>query len=128
MKDIFKYHWRAIAWILLIFIACLLPGKSIPEVSFFARVPHFDKIVHFGMYFIFTLFLLAGFTRKYSKTSIKAYFISFIIALCCGLLIEMLQSCVGRSCDLRDAIANTAGAITAIIFYQPVKWMLRNIL
>jgi VanZ family protein len=134
MKNVLKYHWRAILWVVFIFVICLLPGDNLPNVSsFMKRLPkviadNFDKILHFGMYFILSLFLLAGFTRQYGKTSFKAYFASFMIAFCCGVLIEFIQSYVGRSGDVYDVAANTAGILTAIGFYHPIKWVLHNIL
>ena len=115
-------------WVTLIFAVCLLPGDALPGTSLLSRIPHFDKIVHFSMYFVFTLFLLAGFTRQYGKTSFKAYFFGFLIAFCCGVAIELLQSSVGRSCNIRDAVANTVGMLIAMSLYRPVKWMLYNIL
>jgi len=128
MTKVFKYHWRAILWIAVIAIGCLMPGNNVPGTSFFSRIPHFDKIVHFTLYFIFTLFLMAGFTRQYGKTSVKAYLYSFLIAVIIGISIEFIQEKVGRSFDRYDMLANTIGVITSLILFKPIKWILRNIL
>jgi VanZ family protein len=128
MKNIFKYHWRAIAWVTIIFVSCLLPGDKLPDLPTRWHIPHLDKMVHCGMYLVFTLLLLAGFTRSYGKANVKAYLVSLLIALSCGAAVEVLQSFVGRSCDSKDLAANAVGAAIAVILYRPVKWMLRNIL
>jgi VanZ family protein len=128
MLKILKYHWRAILWIMVIMIVCLSPGNKLPDISFFARIPHFDKIAHFAMYFIFALFLMSGFSRQYGRTSFKAYIFSFILAFLPGILIEFVQEKVGRSYDIYDMIANTAGIIVSLLLFNFIKWILRNIL
>ncbi|MDR1593727.1 MAG: VanZ family protein [Prevotellaceae bacterium] len=128
MLRILKYHWRAILWIAVIVFACLTPGEKLPGVSFFDKIPFFDKIVHFAMYFIFALFLMSGFSRQYGKTSTKAYIFSFIPAFLLGVLIEFIQEKVGRSYDIYDMTANTVGIIVSLLLFNPIKWILRNIL
>jgi VanZ family protein len=128
MLRILRYHWRAILWIAVIAFACLSPGDKLPNASFFAKIPYFDKIAHFAMYFIFALFLMSGFSRQYGKASAKAYIFSFIPAFLLGVLIEFIQEKVGRSYDIYDMIANTAGVIVSLLLFNFIKWILRNIL
>jgi VanZ family protein len=128
MFKIFKYHWRAILWILVIAFGCLMPGDKLPSTSFFSKIPHFDKIVHFVLYFIFALFLMSGFSRQYGKTSAKAYIFSFILAFAFGVTIEFIQEQVGRSYDIYDMMANTLGVIVSLLLFNTIKWILRNIL
>jgi VanZ family protein len=125
---VLKFHWRAILWVIVIMFACLTPGDQFPQVSFLSRIPHFDKIVHFTMYFIFALLLMSGFSRQYGKTSVKAYIFSFILAFLPGVLIEFIQEKVGRSYDIYDMIANTAGIIVSLLLFNSIRWILRNIL
>jgi VanZ family protein len=137
MLRILKYHWRAILWIIVIAGACLAPPEhKLPATSLFAkilhfcgeRIPYYDKIGHFAMYFVFALFLMSGFSRQYGKTSAKAYCFSFIVAFLLGVLIEFIQETVGRSYDIYDMTANTAGIIVSLLLFNPIKWILRNIL
>ncbi|MDR3246250.1 MAG: VanZ family protein [Prevotellaceae bacterium] len=128
MLKLLKYHWRAILWIIVILIGCLMPGDNLPDKSFFSKIPHFDKIVHFMLYFIFALFLMSGFSRQYGKTSAKAYIFSFILAFALGVIIEFIQEKVGRSYDIYDMIANTLGVIVSLWLFNAIKWILRNIL
>jgi VanZ family protein len=80
------------------------------------------------MYFIFALFLMSGFSRQYGKTSVKAYVFSFVLAFLLGVLIEFIQETVGRSYDIYDMVANTIGIIVSLLLFNPIKWILRNIL
>jgi VanZ family protein len=128
MQRIFKYHWRAILWIIVIVTACLVPVEQLPDTSLLSRIPHLDKAVHFGMYFVFALFFMSGFVRQYSHTSIKAYIFSFVWAFLLGVLIELIQETTGRSYDIYDMLANTIGVIVALLLFNPIKWILRNIL
>jgi VanZ family protein len=123
-----KYHWRAILWIIVIGFACLMPTNKLPDASFFAKIPYFDKMVHFAMYFIFALFLMSGFSRQYGKTPAKAYIFSFIWAFLFGVLIEFIQEKTGRNYDIYDMIANTTGIIVSLLLFNSIKWILRNIL
>jgi VanZ family protein len=105
-----------------------MPANKLPDTSFFSKIPYFDKMVHFAMYFIFALFLMSGFSRQYGKTSTKAYILSFIYAFLLGVLIEFIQEKIGRSYDIYDMIANTTGIIVSLLLFNSIKWILRNIL
>ena len=138
MVKMFKYHWRALVWVIIILLGCLLPGDEISTTASFLskiipKIEHFigfefDKLVHFCLYLVFTLLLLAGFTRQYSKMKVKAFFFSFLIAVCCGGIIELIQPLTGRSGDWNDMAANVSGVIAALILFGPTRWILRNIL
>jgi VanZ family protein len=147
MLKIVKYHWRAIAWVALIVVACMMPlhddddskpsflysipylGKALKFLAeVFEKIPHFDKIVHFVLYFIFVLFLMSGFSRQYGKTTLKITLQCLFIALALGALIEILQPLVERNSSLFDMCANALGIVMALILFKPIKWTLRNIL
>lgn len=133
MRKILAYHWRAIFWVVVICIGCLLPGDDLPSTGSFIsrlieRIPHFDKIVHFLIYFVFMLVLVAGFMRQFGGLGWKAYLVSFLIAVSCGVTIEFIQEYVGRSYDTIDMLANTLGAITGAFCFKPIRWILHNIL
>lgn len=141
MRRILAYHWRAIFWIIIICIGCLLPSDNLPSTgSFISRLSErislfvpFDKVIHFLIYFIFMLVLVAGFMRQFGGVDVKvpswkAYLVSFVIAVSCGVAIEFIQDAVGRSCDTMDMLANTLGALTGAISFKPIRWILHNIL
>jgi VanZ family protein len=126
--NVLKYHWRAILWVGLIALACLTPNDNMPSSSFLSRIPHLDKAVHFMLYSVFTLFLMAGFSRQYRRTVPRAYVYSFLIAFSLGVIIEFIQEHVQRGYDVVDMAANTAGIIVALSLFNTLKWILRNIL
>ena len=45
------FVWANVIWFLIIFVLCALPGEDIPDPRL--NIPHLDKVVHFGMFFIF---------------------------------------------------------------------------
>lgn len=116
----FKSFWRAIVWATIVFILSTMSGDSINKVKLI-NIPHFDKVVHFGFYFILTLLLLSGFHKwRSSSPDKKAYYISCVIAIMYGGVIELLQKHVftNRALELFDFAANCAGTIIGVVAYS----------
>ncbi|MCK4662689.1 MAG: VanZ family protein [Bacteroidales bacterium] len=114
----FKYFWKSFIWAIIIFIICGIPSDNIEKVSFI-NIPYFDKFVHFILYFILTLLIISGFTRffKINIIKLKLSFISLIISIIYGIIIEILQKYlfIDRSFDLYDILANFSGAFLIFI-------------
>ncbi|MFO8023146.1 MAG: hypothetical protein R6U65_11810, partial [Perlabentimonas sp.] len=85
---IFKF-WKSLTWALLILLACLMPGSSINRVADF-DLPHFDKVVYFGIFFILTVLLLSDFNKQETTkiTRKKKILIAALVAFAYGLVIE----------------------------------------
>lgn len=104
---------------IIIIILSLLPvsNLNIPKVI---TIPHLDKLAHMFMYFVYTLLLVFGF-RIYNQGDFKNryYVISLVVAIILGGLTEIAQgilfSSFSRQKDLMDFLANTAGALFALI-------------
>lgn len=99
------------AYTVLLFIATLTPlgyfeGESSSWVSNLA-FPHIDKVVHFCMFFFMTIILYFSFNLN--------KILYFIIPTAIGIFIEILQHTTntGRTFDILDIAANTAGALVA---------------
>ena len=110
-----KYFWKPMLWIVVIAVLSLLPGDELPQNTFL--IPHFDKIVHIGMYFMSCLFLISPF----EKIKIgKGYWAAFLFSLVLGGLFEVLQATIARnrSGNYEDFIADTIGAALALVFYR----------
>ena len=124
MIKFIKRHINSLIWALIIMILCGAPSSSFPTVRFF-NIPHFDKVVHFGLYVIFTLLLISetNTKRKLGGLDRKAIIISLVIAIAYGLLIELMQLLVfeSRGAEFWDFVANTIGAITAVLTYRFVN-------
>ncbi|NQU85323.1 MAG: DUF2238 domain-containing protein [Mariniphaga sp.] len=109
------YFWKPGIWLLIICYLSLIPGDGLPSVPIF-NIPHFDKIVHLGFYFIFTILII----KPFLKITKWNYFFALVIATLLSGCIEILQEKVAvlRHGDLNDFLANFAGIILAIIFYR----------
>lgn len=82
-------------------------------------IEHFDKIMHFTFYGIFTV-IAAGCTLQ-RKTFIGLS----ILIIGYGALMEVFQSYVpSRHMSLADIIANSSGVIIVMIFF--IKYQLHN--
>lgn len=87
------------------------------------KVPQFDKWVHFGIYFGFTIVWFA-FLYNYSESSVKKNrFKAAIWALIFGVIVEILQNINpnARSGDVLDVLANSIGIIVAVLILKNTK-------
>lgn len=115
-----KYFLPAIVWFILIFIACAMPGKDIPHISFLEMLA-FDKWVHAGIFFVLVVLLMRGMKFAYIRvTHITAVLFALAIAIPYGGLLEIMQGTFfqDRAADLYDFIANSFGAVCGVILYR----------
>ena len=117
-----KLFWRNILWAMIIFILCSIPGDDLPKTSA-VSIPHFDKLVHFGMFFIMGIFLIAElrYQTKFNKLTRVSIALSLIAIY--GGFIEYLQQNFfsNRSGDFWDLFADILGGILAILLYPWIK-------
>lgn len=80
------------------------------------KIPHLDKLLHIGAYWVYTLLALFA-----SKIKYKCWLVCCLLLLH-GIFLEYLQIklTTGREASIPDIIANTAGIIsgylTALIY------------
>jgi VanZ family protein len=130
MKFIISF-WKTITWAVVVLILSAVSGETVKSFGEF-HIPHFDKFVHFGMYFTFTFLSINDFIRSYGTTySVRQImFYCVLVAVVYGGSMELLQSIpkLHRSRDFYDFLANSAGAVTAALFYkvliQILNWLL----
>lgn len=106
----------AIFWTLLIAVLCLISFKKLPTV----KIGGADKYVHFTFHFVFTILWVTYFkSRNYSRSIIKALIASVLY----GILIEIAQELftTTRKADIFDVLANTSGALNAILMIYFIK-------
>ncbi|PKQ62350.1 hypothetical protein BZG01_17515 [Labilibaculum manganireducens] len=117
-----KLFWRNILWAVVIFILCSIPGDDLPNTPLIS-IPHFDKLVHFGMFFIMGIFLFAELSIQTKLKRIYSAVIILALIAFYGGLIEYLQQnyFVHRSGDYWDLFADILGGIFAIIMYPWLK-------
>jgi len=96
-------------------ILLFIPASDLPSEPFL-KIPHFDKIVHFSMFFILCILIFRPIKPLTPNYNFWAPFTTFMFAV----LLESVQSkiSVTRHTDVKDLLANAAGLIVATIFYH----------
>ncbi len=115
-----RYFLPAIIWFVVIFVACAMPGKDIPHISFL-EILAFDKWVHAGIFFILVLLLMRGMKLTYVRVANRTTVLfALAIAISYGGLLEIMQGTLfqDRSADLYDFIANSFGAVCGVMLYR----------
>ena len=99
-------------------------GVDVPKVS----IPHLDKVVHFGFYFIAAVLGCMALCEINSQRNLKQqqFFWLLLLLVFYGIIIEILQAVATtyRSGDVFDFIANSLGTICGLLtvyFYQKGK-------
>lgn len=102
----------ALFWTLLILLACLIPGREVPDV----QVPLADKWVHFVLFAAFSFLWICTFRR----TGLKAGLIVGLLSVLFGYVVELLQGSgitEGRSYDLYDVLADGIGGLLGLAVF-----------
>ena len=104
--------------VILILIAILMPGDSVPKVG----VPGIDKVVHFGMFFTLTTVFFIEYLRNNNRLPIW-YYAFTIIFVFAGSTEVMQLFASDRSMDILDLSADTLGIFVGIILISTyIKW------
>lgn len=92
-----------------------MPAEDLPEAPLFL-IPHFDKLVHLGLYLILTVLLIKP---------IKFYHLPVVICILIytvlyGGGIELIQNffTVNRSGSWYDLLSDVAGSIIGLLIYR----------
>lgn len=87
-----------------------MPMGNVGESHLF--FPGFDKLVHCGMFFVFTVFAANAHIRAKGNISIGMGLLLFLIAVAFGGIIELLQLYIftWRDGDWADLFADSVGA------------------
>ena len=121
---IIKRFWKTLLWASLILLICAMPSSEVDKLPLIP-IPHFDKIVHFVLYFVLSATMIWEYSKnKELKTSNKLIYIWVgLLAFTYGVGVEILQGTVltSRSASWSDILANGAGTAIAIISYPQLK-------
>lgn len=118
-----KLFLKPILWLALICYGLFIPVNNLPARPFL-NIPHFDKLVHFGLFLVFCLLLF----RPFKTLKLKPYFWAPAVSLALAGLLEITQQLISasRSSNLYDFFANAAGIAASIIIYRLIidgkKW------
>lgn len=118
---------RMLVWALVIFVLCAMPSEDIPNPSW--DIPHLDKLVHFGMFFVMAVLFCSELKFSTNLTQSKIIVINVIFTFIYGGAIEVLQQHVfQRSGDVADLLADIVGATVGCVCYPVIDQRKRKIL
>lgn len=82
-----------------------------------------DKLYHVIAYFIFMTLWYYTFLYRFKLKKTKALVIAFIASISFGVIMEILQGVLteNRQSDINDVVANTIGAILALLMLVLIK-------
>lgn len=108
----------AVIWLIISIILLTLPGNDLPHNGIF-NLPNFDKLVHFGMFFLLSVFFCFPFSKPGEKSSaITAVFykVAFFVIIY-GIVMEFVQKffAVQRSFDIIDILFDTLGSLAGMV-------------
>ena len=108
-------YWRLAIYFILMCYLLFMPASQLPSKPFL-HIPHFDKMVHFGMFFILCILLF----RPVKQFTPNFYFWTPLLALVFAVSMEYLQHKItaSRHSDVYDLWANAAGLSFAVFFYR----------
>lgn len=100
----------------------LIPGQNMPG-SFLFSIPHYDKMIHIGMYTALGFVALMESRKNPPRLAFHMLIVFSIFTL--SALIEVLQATVvaTRAAEWYDLLANFLGLLSGYIAYRLVgKW------
>ncbi|MFN2394246.1 MAG: VanZ family protein [Bacteroidales bacterium] len=118
----FRYLLPSILWSVIIFFIIAIRGSRIPDSALF-YIPHFDKLLHAGIFFVLSILLLWGLLKQEKNKIPVPYIITIVLCVIYGVATEFLQHFYvdGRSGEIADFAANTIGSLIGIAGFYYVK-------
>lgn len=108
-----------ICYTIFIILVSLIRLNNLPDVN----ISFGDKIFHFGAYGVLTALWFYTFLLQFKLTFKKAVFYAATSSVILGIIIEVLQDMMTtyRALDVYDVLANTLGALLALIAIRFTK-------
>ncbi len=124
MLNLFKKNifLITITYTTFVYVICLVKVHDSVNVS----ISNIDKFIHFGIYFLFTLFWFFNFYGfNFIKNITNSIVKSSLFAFLTGVFIEILQQFFTktRSADINDILANTFGILISVLVIILLKNM-----
>ncbi len=110
-KKLWLYFIPALLWAILIYILLTLPGDDFKD-SGFEAIPHFDKVVHMGLFGAQVFWLALPLAKRYRPNAGILIWIT-VAVIVFGILMEYVQKyfTTDRSFDWTDMVADGVGAV-----------------
>ena len=116
-----------VIWFTVVLVIIWLPGKDIPHSDFLFKID-FDKFIHAGIFGLLAVLFCWPFykTNVPLQKKLLYFFIIAILTSAFGYATELIQKywAEGRSYDLMDWLADSAGVVVAYFFCR--KFFTRN--
>ena len=97
-------------------VTCLISSSDVPDLP---QIIAWDKIAHFGMFFVLSAVSLFDYYRLHNgKPKMSRWiFWGFVLPVIYGGAIELLQEYFfqSRSAEMADFIADVLGSLTALL-------------
>lgn len=98
-----------------IFIASHQPQIELPDFGIF----NFDKLLHLGAYFVYSLFLMLFLVSNFRLNKRKILLVSFVLAVLFAISDEFHQSFVpGRDASVYDLLADIIGISLSLLCFN----------
>ncbi len=112
-----RAHFLSLAWALVIFVLCILPGEVLPDIDFWT-IDWEDKVAHMGVFALLAAFMVWGELRRKGERALTVKTKTTIVLLCLafGLFTEVVQSELipTRYGSIGDVAADLAGALIGV--------------
>lgn len=117
-----KYHWKSIAYTVLILYLSFAPPtdfNKLPPI----HIVNLDKFVHLIMYSLLAVILIVDYRSRYSTKNKQFLFKIFFFCVAFGGIIELMQEkwFYPRSAEWIDWLADILGALLGIFFMYIFK-------
>ncbi len=109
MSSLFRPIVLASGWTVLIIVSLSIPGSNLPSSSLL----EFDKLIHFTLFFVLTGLWLAA--RSEARIDRGLVILGLILLFAIGSEYYQELMPIGRTAELRDALADSVGALLAFI-------------
>ena len=115
----------AVLWTLVICLLCWMPGQWVNEVeqgSPWFQIPDLDKVVHWGIFVLFTLlWLRTGTSRwRYAWVALAGLAMASITEL-----VQMIPA-IGRDGEVGDAITDLIGVAIGLGVFRWLEPLMRR--
>ena len=114
MKKILESIWPSLGWTSVIFILLAMPTSGVDGSGLF-NIPHFDKVIHFGLFLVLAFFWGVFFTNKKLEKQNATLLIVILLGSGFGLGMEYYQKFFTlRSFSYWDAVADAVGSVVGV--------------
>ncbi|HSZ72829.1 MAG TPA: VanZ family protein [Cytophagaceae bacterium] len=115
-KQILLYAKSIIGFVVILTL-CWLPKSAVQEPKWF-HFPNADKVVHFGLFFVWAFCLQLDLHKKIND-AYRLLGLLMLIGFSTAALTELLQPIVSnRTEDLTDGLADILGSLTGGILFS----------